>query len=103
MNNQTIKISKSKLLNGDLLETMRFGFCYDREGFKSALKEIGLPIESEADLYQLRDWHNEELDVKNIIVNEKNENLKNFNIKDFVLWNITLLPNKQFCKIEYID
>lgn len=99
----TITLSKSKMAKGDTLEIMRFAFCQDKENFISAFKEIGLPVGSEADLAELNDWHKEGLDTGNIIVNEKKENLKNFNIRDFVLFNVTLRPNKESCKINWVD
>jgi hypothetical protein len=94
-------ISKSKLKAGDLLETMKFSYCADKEEFVKAFKRIGLPINSESDLETLNEWSKAGLDKLGKIKNEKGELVK-FNIKNFVKYNIKLRHNQVLnCKIKF--
>ncbi|HMT03304.1 MAG TPA: hypothetical protein PKD00_08380 [Burkholderiales bacterium] len=98
-----MEISKSKLKSGDLLETMRFSYCADRESFVDSFAKIGLPIKSESDLILLNKWHNEGWDKAGMIKNSKGDNLV-IDIKHFVNYNIKLRHNKVLqCKIKFIN
>lgn len=79
-----MNISISKLKQGDLLETMRFSYCADKDNFTKAFNSIGLPIRGDADLVQLADWSNKGYDTGSRIKNSNNVVLRNFSIKDFV-------------------
>lgn len=94
-------ISKSKLKSGDLLETMKFSFCADREEFIKAFKKIGLPITSESDLDTLNQWSKKGLDVLGQIKNEHGEFVR-LNIENFVKYDIKLRHNQVLnCKIKF--
>lgn len=97
------EISKSKLKAGDLLETMRFSYCADREAFVEAFKKIGLPINSEADLKTLVEWHKKGWDKNGTIKNAEGNNLK-LDISNFVNYGIKLRHNKVLnCKIKFVS
>jgi hypothetical protein len=96
-------ISKSKLRAGDLLETMRFSFCADREAFIDAFKKIGLPVSSEADLKTLEEWHKKGWD-KNGMVKNLSGNKVTFDIHNFVNYGIKLRHQKVLnCKIKFVS
>jgi len=94
-------ISKDKLRRGDLLETMRFSFCADKEQFVKAFKSLGLPVNSEADLDTLNEWSKSGLDNLGQIKNDRGEFVK-FNIEKFVKYDIKLRHNQVLnCKIKF--
>lgn len=98
-----MEVSKSKLKAGDLLETMRFSYCADKEAFIEAFAKLGLPIKSEEDLLSLEKWHNLGWDKQGKVKN-KNGEVVNFDIKHFVNYGIKLRHNKVLnCKIKFID
>lgn len=98
-----MEVSKSKLKSGDLLETMKFSYCADKDSFIKAFQKLGLPIKSEDDLLTLNSWSLRGLDkagkIKNI-----NGNTVDFDIKHFVNYSIKLNHTKVLnCKIKFID
>jgi len=98
-----MEISKSKLKSGDLLETMRFSYCADKESFVNAFKSLGLPINSEDDLITLEKWHKNGWDKDGKIKN-KNNDFVNLDINHFVNYSIKLRHNKVLnCKIKFVD
>jgi hypothetical protein len=98
-----MEISKSKLKSGDLLETMRFSYCADREAFVQAFADIGLPVKSESDLILLTKWHTNGWDKAGKIKNSKGDNIT-IDIRHFVNYNIKLRHNKVLqCKIKFVN
>lgn len=98
-----MEISISKIKKGDLLETMRFCYCADKESFVSAFNKIGLPINSEDDLITLNQWHKDGLDTTGKI-KLKNGNIITFDIDRFVKNNIKLNHNSVLnCKFTKIN
>ncbi len=96
-------ISKSKLRSGDLLETMRFSFCADKEAFINAFDKLGLPIKSEDDLISLVKWHENGWDRDGKIKN-KNGDLVKLDINHFIRYNIKLRHNKVLnCRIKFVN
>jgi len=98
-----MEVSKIKLKQHDLLETMRFSYCADKEAFVNAFGKLGLPIKSEDDLLTLVKWHDNGWDKNGKVIN-KNGDVVNFDIKHFVRYGIKLRHNKVLnCKIKFVD
>ena len=97
------EISKSKLKSGDLLEVMRFSFCADKEAFVNAFDKLGLPVKTEEDLVILKKWHDKGWDKSGQIKN-KNGDVVNFDLSQFVNYSIKLRHNKVLnCKIKFVS
>lgn len=74
---------KQSLISGDLLEVMKFIYCYDRNNFKSKFAEYNIPINGYDDLVHLYAMNKTGRDLSEGIINSKMEPIK-ININDFV-------------------